>query len=129
MVRKAYGLLFGSLIAGLLGGLAASFILGAPIMAQEGDIVVRAQQFQLIDAQGRTRASLAFSSDAQPYLRFSDENEARGVWIGISRETGMAVRDADGRTLLILSIDDDGQASLIVSDRDHNTRTFQTEHR
>jgi hypothetical protein len=117
------------LVAGLLGGFAASFIIGAPIMAQEGDIVVRAQQFQLIDAHGRTRASLAFSSDAQPYLRFSDENEARGVWIGISQETGMAVRDADGRTLLVLSIDDQGQASLIVSDRDHNTRTFQTEHR
>ena len=129
MVRKAYGLLFGSLVAGLLGGFAASFIIGAPIMAQEGDIVVRAQQFQLIDAHGRTRVSLAFSSDAQPYLRFSDENEARGVWIGISQETGMAVRDADGRTLLVLSIDDRGQASLIVSDRDHNTRTFQTEHR
>jgi hypothetical protein len=129
MVRKAYGLLLGSLVAGLLGGFAASFIIGAPIMAQEGDIVVRAQQFQLIDAHGRTRASLAFSSDAQPYLRFSDENEARGVWIGISQETGMAVRDADGRTLLVLSIDDRGQASLIVSDRDHNTRTFQTEHR
>jgi hypothetical protein len=127
MVQKGYGMLLGSLIAGLLGGLAASFILGAPIMAQEGDIVVRAQQFQLIDAVGRTRASLAFSSDAQPHLRFSDENEARGVWIGISRETGMAVRDADGRTLLILSIDDRGQASLIVSDRDHNTRTFQAE--
>ena len=105
MVRKTYGLLFGSLMAGLLGGVAASFI----------------------DAQGRTRASLAFSSDAQPYLRFSDENEARGVWIGISRETGMAVRDADGRTLLILSIDDRGQASLIVSDRDHHTRSFQAE--
>jgi hypothetical protein len=127
MVQKAYGMLLGSLIAGLLGGLAASFIIGTPIMAQEGDIVVRAQQFQLIDAQGRTRASLAFSSDAQPYLRFSDENEARGVWIGISRETGMAVRDADGRTLLVLSIDDRGQASLIVSDRDRNTRTFQAE--
>jgi hypothetical protein len=127
MVQKAYGMLLGSLIAGVLGGLAASFIIGTPIMAQEGDIVVRAQQFQLIDAQGRTRASLAFSSDAQPYLRFSDENEARGVWIGISRETGMAVRDADGRTLLVLSIDDRGQASLIVSDRDRNTRTFQAE--
>jgi hypothetical protein len=57
MVQKGYGMLLGSLIAGLLGGLAASFILGAPIMAQEGDIVVRAQQFQLIDAVGRTRAS------------------------------------------------------------------------
>lgn len=127
MAQRTYAVLLVSLIAGVMGGFAGSFIIGAPIMAQEGDIVVRAQQFQLIDALGRTRASIGFSPDAQPYLRFSDENESRGVWIGISRETGMAVRDVDGRTVLVLSVDDHGQASLIVSDRDHHTRTFQPE--
>jgi hypothetical protein len=116
-----------SLIAGVMGGVAASFIMGTPSIAQQSDEIVRAQQFQLIDAQGRTRARLGFSADAQPYLQLSDENETRGVWIGIARETGVSVRDADGRTLLVLSVDDRGNPSLIVSDRDRNTRAFQPE--
>jgi len=115
------------LIAGAIGGFAASFITGTPSIAQQSDEVIRAQQFQLIDAQGRTRASLGFSADAQPYLQLSDENDTRGVWIGIARETGVSVRDADGRTLLILSVDERGNPSLVVSDRDRNTRAFQPE--
>jgi hypothetical protein len=115
------------IIAGAMGGFAASFITGTPTIAQESDVVVRAQQFQLVDAQGRTRARLGFSADGQPYLQLTDENDTRGVWIGVARETGMAVRDEDGRTLLVLSVDDRGNPSLIVSDRDRNTRAFQPE--
>jgi len=116
-----------SLIAGAMGGFAVSFVTGTPSIAQQSDVVVRAQQFQLIDAQGRTRARLGFSADAQPYLQLSDETDTRGVWMGIARETGLAVRDEDGRTLLVLSVDDRGNPSLIISDRDRNTRAFQPE--
>jgi hypothetical protein len=114
-----------SLIAGAMGGFAASFITGTPSIAQPSDEIVRAQQFQLIDARGRTRARLGFSPDAQPYLQLSDEDDNRGVWLGIARETGMAVRDVDGRTRLVLSVDDRGNPSLVVRDRERNTRAFQ----
>ena len=127
MVQRTYGMVLVSLIAGVMGGVAASFIIGTPSIAQQSDEIVRAQQFQLIDAQGRTRARLGFSADAQPYLQLSDENDTRGVWIGIARETGVSVRDADGRTLLVLSVDDRGNPSLVISDRDRNTRAFQPE--
>src|SRR5262245_57560110 len=127
MAKRTYGMVLVGLIAGAMGGVAASFITGTPSIAQQSDVVIRAQQFQLVDANGRTRARLGFSADAQPFLRLSDENDTRGVWIGISRETGVAVRDMDGRTLLVLSVDDRGNASLIVRDRDHNTRAFQPE--
>ena len=124
---KTYGMVLVGVIAGAMGGFVASFITGTPSLAQQSDQVIRAQQFQLIDAQGRTRARLGFSADAQPFLNLSDENDARGVWIGISRESGVTVRDMDGRTVLVLSVDDRGHAALIVSDRDHNTRAFQPE--
>ena len=127
MVQRAYGMVLVGVIAGAMGGFAASFITGTPSIAQPSDVVVRAQQFQLIDAQGRTRARLGFSFDAQPYLQLTDENDNRGVWIGVARETGLAVRDADGRTLLVLSVDDTGNPSLVVSDRDRNMRAFQPE--
>jgi hypothetical protein len=45
------------LVAGAIGGFAASFITGTPSIAQQSDEVMRAQQFQLIDTQGRTQAS------------------------------------------------------------------------
>ena len=127
MVQTTYGMVLVGVIAGAMGGFAASFITGTPSIAQQSDVVVRAQQFQLIDARGRTRASLGFSFEAQPYLQLSDENDSRGVWIGVARETGLAVRDVDGRTLLVLSVDDNGNPSLVVSDRDRNMRAFQPE--
>ncbi|MBA5866211.1 MAG: hypothetical protein GDA67_05870 [Nitrospira sp. CR1.3] len=127
MNQRTYGMALVSLIAGAMGGFAVSFVTGTPSIAQQSDVVVRAQQFQLIDAQGRTRARLGFSADAQPYLQLSDETDTRGVWMGIARETGLAVRDEDGRTLLVLSVDDRGNPSLIISDRDRNTRAFQPE--
>ena len=68
MVQRAYGMVLVSLIAGALGGFAVSFIEGTPSIAQQSDEIVRAQRFQLIDAQGRTRARLGFSSDAQPFF-------------------------------------------------------------
>jgi len=76
-----------------------------------------------------TRLTL-FDATLLREVEFSDEHDTRGVWIGISRETGVAVSrygDMDGRTLLVLSVDDRGHASLIVSDRDRNTRAFQPE--
>ena len=62
MVQRTYGMVLVGVIAGVMGGVAASFITGTPSIAQPSDVVVRAQQFQLIDAQGRTRARLGFSS-------------------------------------------------------------------
>ena len=102
MVQTTYGMVLVGVIAGAMGGFAASFITGTPSIAQQSDVVVRAQQF-------------------------SDENDSRGVWIGVARETGLAVRDVDGRTLLVLSVDDNGNPSLVVSDRDRNIRAFQPE--
>ena len=36
----------------------------------------------------------------------------------------VAVRDVDGKTRLVLSVDQDGFPSLVVRDRDHNTNEF-----
>jgi hypothetical protein len=117
-----------SMIAGAIGGFAASFITGAPGIARQPDQttfqIVRTQELQLIDAQGRTRGTLGFSAERQPYLRLRDENDAGGVWVGVARETGVTVRDKDGKTRLVLSIDETGTPSLVVRDRNQQTRSF-----
>src|SRR5262245_30452202 len=131
MDQRTYGMVLASLIAGAIGGFVASFLTGMLGIVQQPDQTMvqlaRAQEFQLIDAKGRTRGKLGFSVDAQPYLQLRDENDMSGVWVGVAREIGVAVRDTDGKTRLVLSLDDRGNPSLVVRDRDHNTRAFQPE--
>lgn len=129
MLQKTQGLVLTGVISGAIGGIVASFLMGAPGIAQQPDHatfqVVRAQEFQLLDKKGRIRGSMGFSADAQPYVQLQDENDVGGVWIGVARETGVAVRDTDGRTRLVLSVDEGGNPSLVVRNREHQTRSFQ----
>ena len=131
MLSGMRGVVIISVLAGAMGGFAAAAILGTAGVAGQPDAtmfqVVRAKEFELIDVQGRTRGRIGFSADAQPYLQLRDENDLGGVWIGISRETGLAVSDTDGRTRLVLSVNEGGNPSLVIRDRDHNTRSFQPE--
>lgn len=84
-----------------------------------------AEEFRLVDADGHVRAVLALSSEGEPYLSFLDHHDTRRVWIGIGQESGVAVRDVDGKTRLMLSVDGGGLPSLVVRDRQHQSRIFQ----
>ena len=127
MVQSTRKMVIVGVLAGAMGGFAASVIMGTTGVAQQPDQttfqVVRAHEFQLIDVKGRTRSRLGFSADAQPYLQLSDENDTSGVWIGVARE-GVAVQDVDGKTRLVLSVDETGNPSLVVRNRQHKTRSF-----
>jgi len=129
MLSRMWGIVLVSVLGGVMGGFAASVMVGTPSIAQPSDQtvvqVVRAQEFQLIDVKGRTRGKLAFSANAQPYLQLKDENDASGVWVGIGQDTGVAVKDLDGRTRLVLSVDQEGSPSLVVRNREHQTRSFK----
>ncbi len=129
MFQRMQGIVVVSALAGAMGGFATSILMGTPGIAQQPDRttvqVLRAQEIQLIDAKGRTRGKLGFSSDAQPYLQLRDENDAGGVWVGVARETGVAVHDTDGKTRLVLSVDEGGNPSLVVRNREHLMRAFQ----
>ena len=130
MVRPQTGVLITvSVLSGLLGGVGAACLVGGGLVtAQEpaGEVpaVVSAKEFRLIDRQGHTRASLSFNENGQPVLLMRDEFETERVRVGISRETGVDVRDVDGKTRLILSVDDEGLPSLVVRDRKHRTKSF-----
>jgi len=130
MVRPQTGVLITvSVLSGLLGGVVAACLVGGGLVtAQEpaGEVpaVVSAKEFRLIDRQGRTRAALSFNDEGQPFLQMRDEFETERVRVGISRETGIDVRDVDGKTRLVLSVDDEGLPSLVVRDRKHRTKSF-----
>lgn len=129
-----------SVTAGFTGGaLAAWLTLNAPAIAQEvvgqspavvedtvkpQPAVISAQEFRLIDQKGMPHAVLGFSSDGEPSLTMQHPNHSSIIWLGISEESGLAVRDVDGKTRLVLSLDTAGIPSLVLRDRDHNTRAI-----
>ena len=126
-----------NLLAGLFGGVLASFfILGSSVVAQptpadtpkmmKADIpqTISAQEFRLVDNNGKTRALLAFSADGQPFLHLRDEFDTARVLLGIAADTGVKVHDVDGRTRLVLSVDEQGQPSLVVRNRQLLTKSF-----
>jgi hypothetical protein len=127
-----------SLLSGLVGGVLATFFLvGSSVVAQpapadtsktvNADIpkAISAQEFRLVDTHGRVRALLAFTDDGQPFFQLRDEFDTYRVWMGISTDTGVALRDVDGKTRLVLSLDEQGEPSLVVRDRQHRTKSFQ----
>ena len=118
-----------SLVSGLVGGVLATFLLiGSSVIAQptaaEIPPVITAQEFRLVDTQGHLRAILAFSDDGEPYLQLRDAFGTHRVWVGISDETGLAVRDIDGKNQLVLWVDEEGMPSLVMRDRQHHTKEF-----
>jgi hypothetical protein len=121
-----------SLLSSVVGGaLSAWLLVGAPVVAEEspgqGTKIVSAEEFRLMDKQGRIRALLSFSADGGPYLALIDQQETHRVWIGLTPlETGVAVRDVDGATRLVLSVDPEGEPSLVVRDRQRRSKSFHT---
>ena len=130
MIRSQTGVLItASVFSGLLGGIVATCLAGGGLVtaqepAKEVPAVVSAKEFRLIDRQGHTRALLSFNDEEQPILTMRDEFEIARVRVGISRDTGVEVRDVDGKTRLVLSVDNEGLPSLVVRDRKHQTKAF-----
>ncbi len=116
-----------SVMFGILGGFVAAVLFqSVPGFAQpsveEIPKALSAQEFRLMDGQGRVRARLSFSEAGQPYLNFVDESETHRVWIGIATDSGVTVRDTNGKTRLVLSVDQAGEPSLVIRDRQHRTK-------
>jgi len=123
-------LIMASVFSGLLGGIVATCLVGGGLVTAEEPAeavpaVVSAKEFRLIDQLGRTRALLSFSDEGQPILTMRDASDIARVRVGISKDTGVDVRDVDGRTRLVLSVDDEGVPSLVVRDRKHQTKSFR----
>jgi hypothetical protein len=121
-----------SLVAGFAGGLLAVWLaVGDPAVAEEAvgqsPTVMSAQEFRLVDQRGKLRAILGFSSEEEPYLAMLHRNETRIIWLGLSEESVLAIHDVDGKTRLVLSLDTAGKPSLVLRDRQHQTRMIHPE--
>ncbi|GIW55705.1 MAG: hypothetical protein KatS3mg082_2109 [Nitrospiraceae bacterium] len=116
-------------LAGFTGGALATWLLlndqaVAQDTAKVSPPIVSAQEFRLVDEQGTMRAMLGISADGEPYLAMLHRNNTQIIWLGLAEESGLAIRDMDGKTRLILSLDTSGEPSLILRDRRHRTRSI-----
>lgn len=121
-----------SLVAGFVGGLLAVWLVhGDPAVAEEtvgqSPTIISAQEFRLLDQRGKPRAILGFSAEEEPYLAMLHRSETRIIWLGLSEESGLAIHDVDGKTRLMLSLDTAGKPSLVLRDRQHQTRMIHPE--
>lgn len=91
--------------------------------AEGGDATAQ-NQLGLLYYEGTGDSAIDVSDQGQPYIQFKDESDTDRVWIGISSETGLAVQDVDGKTRLVLSVDQEGKPSLVVRDRERRTKEF-----
>jgi len=121
-------LMVSCLVASLVGGMVGSLLTSArPVTAEEpaATASLAASEFRLVDRAGQVRALLSFTTDGQPYLGIKDEKDVTRVWVGIGAETGAAIRDLDGKTRAVLSVDEEGFPSLVMRDRNHQMSAFQ----
>lgn len=122
--------LFGALVGGVAGAMTMYLLAGAPVIAQETKSdakTVSAEEFRLVDKAGKVRAALAFSAEGEPYLALLDSAEGQRVWLGISANPGLAIKDnKESKTRVMLTLDDAaGQPSLVLRSRQHQVVTVQ----
>ena len=118
-----------SLVAGCAGGLLVVWlVLGNPVVAEEtvgqSLAVISAHEFRLVDQRGKPRATLGFSADDEPYLAMLHRSETSIIWLGLSETPGLAIHDVDGKTRLLLSLDTAGTPTLVLRDRQRQTRSI-----
>ena len=121
-----------SALAGSVGGTVMALLLvGTPVIAEEAakssPALMSAGEFQLVDKDGKPRAVIAFSAEGEPYLALLDANQNQRVWLGLSANPGLAIKDhKETKTRALLSLDDaTGQPSLVLRNRQHQVSAFQ----
>ena len=144
-------LLLLSLTGGLFGGILAShFFVATPVLAEkslEAQKVVAAEEFRLLDKEGRVLSTwgmyaggpgiVLFSKNGQfravfsltspeegPVLTFADKGGVHRATVGLGakRQPYLTLRDQGGKERISLSLDDEGDPYLVLYDQRQKER-------
>lgn len=122
MSRKHYSLMLVlAVIAGLVGGAVSSwFFMGERAFAQKTPQHIKeitAEEFRLVDSNGKTQALLLASMSSGPVLLFFDETQARVMLLLHSDGSPeFSLLDKNGTPNAKLQLASSGEASLTLSD-------------
>jgi hypothetical protein len=118
--RRARIELWAAVAAGFLGGvLGARLFYAEPVLAQRGrGGVVEAEEFRLVNADGRASARLHLDANGRPALRLFDAHgEVRAV-LGVlpNGNPHLALSDRNGQVRAALAVWSDERVAVILSD-------------
>jgi len=113
VVLYVIGCILGFLIA---AGALVWFVLARPKRKE----VVRAQQFELVDSQGKVRALLAMLPDGGPILALYDKGGKAAANLSLlpGESPMLALHDSGGKTRALLNVRPDGSPMLALFDRE-----------
>jgi len=107
------------LVAVLLAGEMALRCVGAQ-PGGAGPKVVTAQEFRLVDSEGKTRASLAAQADGSTGIALIDKDGKRRAVLRLRADgsPSLSLHDADGKNRATLDTQADNSVGLILTNRD-----------
>jgi len=108
MTKRQYGMLVMiALVAGLIGGIGASWVLTSRLVFAQSEPqpskVLQAERFEVVDQAGKIRGALAMAANGA---------------------LGLTLLDQAGKTRVILGMMSDGTPNLALLDRAGKTRTL-----
>lgn len=85
--------------------------------------VIRAQRFELVDAEGKVRGALGIGR-GQPVLAFADEAGKTRVLLGLSDDgtPGLGLADAEGEVRAVVRVGEDGRPRVDLRNEGEKTR-------
>lgn len=129
------GLLLVSTLAGLIGGMGANWVLmGAPVWAQktcEPAPVIRAERFEVVDKDGKLRATLGTGAAGASGLVLpdglvlTDKNGQPRASLGLAADDGapgLMLYDPGLRYRVALDVAPDGAPALALASKEGRTR-------
>ena len=111
----------GSLLL-LVGLLLSADIAVRHVGAQQGGEppkLIQAQEFRLVDQNGKTKANLAGDADGNPILSlFDKDGKRRGIFRTRTNGTAtLSLHDPDGKSRVEMDTQEDGSASISLTNR------------
>jgi len=96
-----------------------------PAYAQDEPEVVRATKFELVDAVGKTKASLHLSRVGEPLLfMYGTDGRVRLSLSVVGDEPGLDLRDSEGYDRFSLSAQNGGSTLTMLDARNHARPTW-----
>lgn len=101
MTRKEYLLLlFLTMLAGMVGGaMSGRFFASDPALAQQRTKVINAEEFLLVDKNGRTRAGLGLDANGEVGLVLLDKAGTKSLHLSPDERLVLRLTDKDGKVL------------------------------
>src|SRR5262249_2957374 len=103
MNKRQYGMLvMVALVAGLIGGIGASWVLTSRLVYAQPAKIIQAERVEIVDKEGKVQAILGSQEDAGPILALGDEDgKTRAALMVEYGNPSLKLYDQHGKPIVI----------------------------